>query len=40
MSWKVSIELKNKILSAIKDDGISVRQASQEYGVSTVSIYE
>lgn len=40
MSWKVNTELKNKILDAIKNDGITVRQASQEYGVSTVSIYE
>lgn len=40
MSWKVNNELKNKILDAIKNDGITVRQASQEYGVSTVSIYD
>lgn len=40
MSWKVSSELKNKILDAIKNDGITVRQASSEYWVSTVSIYD
>ncbi len=40
MAGKVNIELKNKILDAIKNDGISVSQASKEYGVSTVSIYD
>ena len=40
MSWKVNSELKTKILSTIKQDGMSVKQASLEYGVSTVSIYD
>jgi len=35
---RVPEELKNKILDAVKNDGIPVSQASREYGVSTPSI--
>lgn len=38
MSW-VAKELKQKILSSVKNDGLSVKKLSDEYWVSTVSIY-
>jgi len=36
---RVPQELKEKILDAVKNDGIPVSQASREYGVSTPSIH-
>jgi len=36
---KISKEVKNQILQRIKEEGISVKQASQEHGVSTKTIY-
>jgi hypothetical protein len=30
---RIPIQLKEKILEAIKDDGITTQQASEEYGV-------
>ena len=36
---RVPQELKDKILDAVKNDGIPVSQASREYGVSTPSIH-
>jgi len=36
---RVPQELKEKILDAVQNDGISVSQASREYGVSTPSIH-
>jgi len=36
---RVPQELKDKILDAVKNDGIPVAQASREYGVSTPSIH-
>jgi transposase-like protein len=36
---RVPTELKEKILDAVKNDGISVRQASEEYEVSQQSIH-
>ena len=38
MSW-IAKEIKQKILSSIKDDGIAVSKLSLEYGVSKVAIY-
>ena len=35
----ISKELKEQILSRIKNDGISVLQASKDHGVSTKTIY-
>lgn len=35
----ISKELKEQILSRIKNDGISVTQASKDHGVSTKTIY-
>lgn len=37
--FKVSQEVKEQIISRIKNDGVSVQQASEEHGVSTVTIY-
>ena len=36
---RVPQELKAKILSSVKNDGISVRQAAKEYSVSEQSIH-
>lgn len=36
---RVPSELKEKILDAVKNDGISVKQAAEEYGVSQQSIH-
>ena len=38
-SYRVAKEVKEEILKRIKDDGLSVSQASQEHGVSTQTIY-
>ena len=36
---RISSEVKEQILKRIKDEGISVIQASQEHGISTNTIY-
>ena len=36
---RVPEELKQKILEAVKHDGLSVRKASQEYGVSQQTVH-
>jgi transposase-like protein len=36
---KISKEVKDQILSRIKNDGVSVSQASQEHGVNPRTIY-
>lgn len=38
MTW-VAKEVKQKILSSVKNDGLSVKKLSDEYWVSTVTIY-
>jgi len=37
--FKVSKEVKEETINRIKNDGISVAQAAQDIGVSTVTIY-
>ena len=37
--FKVSREIKTETIDRIKNDGISVAQAAQDVGVSTVTIY-
>lgn len=37
---RVPAELKEKILDSVKNDGISVKKASEEYGVSEQSIHK
>ena len=37
--YRVSSEIKQQIISRIKNDGVSVAQAAQDHGVSTKSIY-
>lgn len=37
---RVPSELKEKILDSVKNDGIPVKQASEEYGVSQQSIHK
>jgi len=37
--YRVAKDVKEQILKRIKDEGISVSQASQEHGVSTQTIY-
>ncbi len=37
--YKVSKEVKEQILQRIKQGGVSVKQASEEHGISTKSIY-
>jgi transposase-like protein len=36
---RISKEIKDQILGRIKNDGVSVAQASEEHGVSTKTIY-
>ena len=36
---RISKEIKDQILGRIKNDGVSVQQASEEHGVSTKTIY-
>ena len=36
---RISKEVKEQILARIKNDGLSVLQASEEHGVSTATIY-
>ncbi len=38
MTW-VAKEIKQKILSWVRNDGVSVKKLSDEYWVSTVTIY-
>ena len=38
MTW-VAKEIKQKILSSVRNDGLSVKKLSEEYWVSTVTIY-
>lgn len=37
--FKISKEIKEETINRIKNDGISVAQAAQDIGVSTVTIY-
>lgn len=37
--FRISKEIKEETLNRIKNDGISVSQAAQDVGVSTVTIY-
>lgn len=37
--YRVAKEVKEQILKRIKEEGISVSQASQEHGISTQTIY-
>lgn len=37
--YRIKDEIKQKILSRVKNDGLSVSQAAQDYGVSTKTIY-
>jgi len=37
--YRVPQEIKQEILKRISTDGISVKQAAEEHGVSTVTIY-
>ncbi len=39
MAKRVSSEIKDKIVEAIKNNGISVANAAKEFGVSTHTIY-
>jgi transposase-like protein len=39
MSKKISLEIKDKVISKIKDEGLSVAQASAEFGLSPNTIY-
>lgn len=36
---RISKEIKDQILGRIKNDGVSVQQASEEHGVNTKTIY-
>ena len=36
---RISKEMKDQILGCIKNDGVSVAQASEDHGVSTKTIY-
>ena len=37
--YRISKEVRDQILKRIKDEGVSVAQASEEHGVSTHTIY-
>lgn len=37
--YRVSSEIKQQIISRIKNDGVSVAEAAQDHGVSAKSIY-
>jgi transposase-like protein len=39
MSKKISLAIKDKIISKIKDEGLSVAQAASEFGLSANTIY-
>lgn len=39
MSKRIDQELKNRIIDKLKSEGLSVRQASAEFGISTNTIY-
>lgn len=38
-SYQISKEIKEQIISRIKNDGISVQQASEDHGVKAKTIY-
>ncbi len=38
--YRISKEVREQVLKRIKEDGISVAQASEEHGVSTHTIYK
>ena len=38
--YRISKEIKDQILGRIKNDGISVTQASENHGVSVQTIYK
>jgi len=38
--FRISNEIKNEIINRIKNDGVSVTQAAQDYAVSTGTIYK
>lgn len=37
--YRISKEIKDQIINRIKNDGISVSQAAEDAGISTVTIY-
>jgi len=37
--FKIAQEVKEQIISRIKNDGVSVAEAAKDHGVSTVTIY-
>jgi len=39
MAKRISLEIGDKIVEKIKNDGLSVYQAAQEFGISTNTIY-
>ena len=39
MSKRIDYELKNRIVDKLKSEGLSVRQASTEFGISANTIY-
>lgn len=39
MSKRINEEIKQRIISKIKDEGLSIPQASQEFGLSRNTIY-
>ncbi|MBP6911800.1 MAG: transposase [Candidatus Pacebacteria bacterium] len=38
-AFRIAPEIKEQIINRIKNEGVSVSQAAQDHGVSTVSIY-
>ena len=39
MAKRISLEIRDKIVEKIKNDGLSVYQAAKEFGISTNTIY-
>jgi len=39
MNRKINPEIKDRIIAKIKNDGLSVREAAAEFGISTNAIY-
>lgn len=39
MAKRIDKELKNRIIEKLKSEGLSVRQASSEFGISTNTLY-
>ena len=39
MAKRISLEIRDRVVEKIKNDGLSVYQAAQEFGISTHTIY-